>query len=139
TSRSRPVGTVVEPGEFGMLCRITDGDTGGEPVPLCFGKRVRAVQFDRVLGGDDHERGGEWIGRRVNGDLLFRHAFQQCRLGFRGSSVDLVPDDYIGEHRTGTELETVGLSVEDRYARDVARQQVGSELDSTHPTVDGSR
>ncbi len=73
----------------------------------------------------------------VDGDLPFLHRLQQCGLGLGGGAVDLVGDDDVGEHGTRFELELTLDGVEGRNTGDVAREQVGRELDASHRGVDG--
>jgi hypothetical protein len=54
--------------------------------------------------------------------LAFLHAFQKRGLGFWRSSIDLVADHDVGEHRTGPELELPGAAIEHRHSGDVARE-----------------
>ena len=67
---------------------------------------------------------------RVDRDLALLHHFEQRRLGLGARTVDLVGEHDVGEDRPGVELEGAGLLVVDRDAGDVARQQVGRELDA---------
>ena len=47
-----------------------------ETVHLRFRQLVGAELFDRVLGGDDHERLRHRVGDAVDGDLLLFHDFE---------------------------------------------------------------
>jgi hypothetical protein len=67
------------------------------------------------------------------------HALQQRRLGLGGGPVDLVADHDVGEDAARAELELPGVLVEDRHPGDIAREQVGSELDAAHRAVDRAR
>jgi len=116
--------------------RVTQRDAGGEPVPLRLGQRVGALHLDRVLGGDDHERRLQRIGRAIHGDLTLAHALEQCRLGLRRGPVDLVAQHDVGEHRSGLELEVATFLVEGAHPGDVAGQQIRGELDPLEDAVD---
>ena len=122
--------------DLGGRAGVAHGQPGHEPVALRLGQRVGALHLDRVLRGDHHERRLERVGRAVDGDLALLHALEQRRLRLGRRAVDLVADDDVGEDAAGLELELAGLLVVDRHAGDVARHQVGRELDPLHRAVD---
>ncbi len=130
------VSMAVQHGQFGRGRRVTHGHSRGETVPLRLGQGIGAFHLDGVLGRDDHERRFQVIGDTINGDLVFLHAFEECRLRFGSGSVDLVGYDQVGEDRSGAELEVAGVLVVDAHPRDVAGQQVGCELDTADAGVD---
>ena len=66
-----------------VVAWIADGGFDEETVHLRFRQLVGAELFDRVLGGDDHERLRHRVGDAVDGDLLLFHDFEQCGLCFR--------------------------------------------------------
>src|SRR6185437_7773452 len=66
-------------------------------------------------------------------------ALQQRGLGLRRGPVDLVADDDVREDRPRLELEVAPFLVVGADPGDVARQQVGGELDPPHRAVDGPR
>ncbi len=100
------------------------------------GRREGALVLDRVLGGDDQERGRHLIRDAVDGGLALLHAFEQRTLRLRRRAIDLVGEHHLGHDRPGTELELGGLLVEDREAGDVGREQVRRELDPTERASD---
>ena len=53
----------------------------------------------RVLGRDDHEGRFQPMRVPVERDLAVVHGFEQRALRARGSAVDLVSQDHIGEER----------------------------------------
>src|SRR5262249_41768829 len=62
-------------------------------------------QLDRVLGGDQEERGGQGVGGAVDGDLPLLHRLQERGLRARGGAVDLVHEQEVGEDGSAAELE----------------------------------
>ena len=109
---------------------LADRDPHREAVELCFGKRVRALVLDRVLGRHHHEGAVELVRHAVGGDLLLLHALEQGRLGLRRSPVDFVDEQQVGEDGAWPKLELVGALVEDVHAGHVRGQQIRREL---HP------
>ena len=67
---------------------------------------------------------------------MFFHGLEQRSLRLGGRAVDLVADDHVGEDGAGTETELAARLVVDRHAGDVARKQVGRELDAAQGCVD---
>ena len=135
----RVVGAVaLEQVELGARARVAHRDPGHEAVALGLGQRVGALHLDGVLRRHDDEGRLQGVGRAVDRDLALLHRLEQRRLGLGGGAVDLVADDDVGEDRAGPELEAAGVLVEDADAGDVARQQVGRELDAAHRRVDGA-
>ncbi len=109
---------------------VVDEHLEEEAVHLCFGQRVRALDLDRVLGGEHEERPRKREGAAADRDLPLFHRFEQRRLHLRWRAVDLVGEQDVGHDRAepGDELPPVG--VEDLGPGEVAGQQVGSELDA---------
>ncbi len=122
-----PVGTRQQRA-FGVLIGVAQVQAQQEAVELRVRQGVGARQVDRVLGGDDEERGRQRMRGAVDRDLVFGHRLQQCALGARRRAIDLVGEQHMREHRPRVELEAARLRVEHRYANDVRRQQVGGEL-----------
>ena len=83
--------------------------------------------------------GGSAACRAVDGDLAFLHRFEQCRLGLRRRSVDLVGEHDVGEQRARLEPELLGRAFVDADADEVGRQQVGGELHPLPRAVDRCR
>ncbi len=129
----------VEHRDLGATVGIAEADLHQEPVALRLRQRVGALHLHGVLGGDDHERLGERVGVAVDGDLLLLHGLEQRRLRLGGGAVDLVAEHDVGEDGAGPELERARALVEHAHAGDVARQQVGRELDAAHGAVDAAR
>jgi hypothetical protein len=115
---------------------VAERDPRHEPVALRLGERVRALHLDRVLRRDHEERIGQGVRDAVDGDLALLQALEQGRLRLRRRPVDLVADHDVREDGAGLELEPARGPVEDGHARDVARQQVGRELDARDRRVD---
>ena len=53
------------------------------PIQLALGQGVGALVLDRVLGGDDHERSVEPVGRGVDRHLALLHGLEQGGLRLR--------------------------------------------------------
>jgi hypothetical protein len=77
------------------------------------------------------------MGLSIHGDLAVVHGFEEAGLGPRGSAVDFVSQDDIGEERAGLKDEILALVPEDRDAQDIGGQEIGRELDSPKGTLDG--
>ena len=122
--------------QLGVAARVPHGDPHEEAVELGLGQGIGALELDRVLGGDHHERPGEAVGVRVDRDLALFHRFEQGGLGLGGGAVDLVGEHDVGEHRTRPELELVRGAVPHRHAGDVRREEVGGELDALAGAAD---
>ena len=121
---------------FDLHARIADRQSHHEAVELGLGERIRSLVFDRVLRRDHHERCPQGVRLGVDRDLSLFHAFQQCGLGLRGSTVDLVAQHDVREHGSRAELEVPTLLVEHVHAGDVCREHVRRELDAAERTVD---
>lgn len=106
------------------------GQLQQEAVELGLGERVSALVFHRVLGGGHQERLGEGTGCAVDGHLPLFHRFEQGRLGFGRRAVDLVGEQEVGEDGARLEGELGAAGVVDQRAGDIARHQVGGELDA---------
>src|SRR6185437_1974644 len=83
----------LEPQEDAVLvlqAGIAESDADQETVELGFGERKGALEFDRVLRGENQE--GFWEHGRVavDGDLVFFHRFEESRLRAGRGPVDLV-------------------------------------------------
>ena len=70
-----------------------------------------------------------WVAPSIVTDALL-HRLQQRRLRLGRRAVDLVGEQQLGEDRALRQRERVGLEVEQVGAEDVARHQVGRELDA---------
>ncbi len=101
-----------------------------EAVELRRRQRIGPGEVERVLGGDDEEEVVQAMGVVVDGDLLFGHRLQHRGLHLGRGPVDLVGEHHVREDRPAPEDERAGLDLEDVGAGDVARQQVGRELDA---------
>ena len=117
-------------------------DQEHETVELGLGKRVGPFLLDGVLGGEHEERRLQGVGLAEHGDLVFLHRFQHRGLGFRGSAVDLVGKQQVGEYGALDELElalSAGGFLDDVGAGDVGGHQVRGELDAVEGKVEGLR
>ena len=122
-----------------LMAGVPDRRLDEETVHLGFGQLVCAELFDRVLRGDHDERLRHVVRDAVHGDFLFLHDLQQCGLGLRRGSVDLVGEHDGREYRALAELELAVLLVVEGDADHVGRQQVGRELDALERRADRAR
>ena len=74
---------LLEDRELRFTVRVAHRDPHEEPVELRLGQRIGAVELDRVLGGDHHERTRQPVGVHVDRDLALLHRLEQRRLGLR--------------------------------------------------------
>src|SRR5260221_1338428 len=116
--------------EFLFPGRGLDVDLKQETVQLSFRQMVGAFLFDGVLRSYHHERGLQVPGLAVNGDLPFLHYFEESRLGFGRSTVDLVYQNDIAEDRAGFKLEIAFPGIEHGSPDDIAGHQVRGKLDA---------
>ena len=132
-------GRAVEDADGRGVIGIAERRAHHEAVELGFRQPVRARLLDRVLRGE-HEEGHTDLTRdAVDRDLSLLHDLQERRLRLRARAVDLVGEDDVGEDGPGVEFERTGLLVVDRDAGDIAREQVGSELDARVRPLNGLR
>ena len=126
-----------DPGLVGPR-RIADLEANQKTVQLGLGQGKRAVVFDGILGGDDHEGGRQGVGLAVHGDPQVAHGFQEGALGLGRRPVDLVGQDDLVEDGAAPEFEAPGLRIEDGQSQDVRREEVVGELDALERGVDGA-
>ena len=113
-----------------LALRVADRDAHEEPVELRLGQGIRPLVLDRVLRREHEERRLEPVRRVLDRHLALLHRLEQRRLRLRRGAVDLVGEQEVGEDGAGPEDELGRPLVEDLRARDVARHQVGRELDA---------
>ena len=65
----------------------------------------------------------------VERDLAFVHGFEQCRLRFGRSAVDLIGQQNVGKHRAGFEFELLLDRGIYRDSEHIGRQHVAGELE----------
>ncbi len=94
------------------------------------------MQFDRVLGREDHEWVLEVKRLPCDRDLPLLHRFEQGGLHLGRGAVDLVGEDDVREDRALLDLEVAGGLIEHWCPDDVRGQQVGRELDPSESGVD---
>ena len=95
------------------------------------------MQLHRVLGCQDHEGIGQPKGVARNRHLALLHRLEQRRLHLGGRPVDLVGEHDVGEDRPLVDPELARARIQDRRPGDVAREQIGRELDAAEAGVDG--
>jgi len=122
---------------FRFVRGITHLNAHQKAVELRFRQWVGAVMLDRVLRGDDEKGLRQRQGFAVDGDLRFVHGFEKSGLRARGSAVDLVGENYVGENRAGTKFKFPRLGIVDADAEDVAGEQVRRELDALKTAMEG--
>ena len=94
-------------------------DAQQEAVELRLRQRERALQLDRVLGGQHQEWVRQRPGLALGADLALLHRLQQGRLRPWRGSVDLVHQQHVGEDRARDEAELP--LVQDARAGDIGR------------------
>ena len=110
--------------------RVIDDEFEEETVRLGLGERVRALLLDGVLGGHHEKRLGQLDGLPADGHLPLLHGFEEGGLDLGGGAVDFVGEDEVGEDGAAVGGELASLRLKDHGARDVAREEVGGELDA---------
>ena len=130
-----PMVLAIEHLQLAAAARIAKRDAEQEAVELGFGQWKRSLVIDRVLGGQHDEGLGQPVRHPVDRDLRLLHRLQQGRLRLRGRAVDLVCQHHLRNDRPGPELERPPLLVVDVHAGDIARQEVGRELDALEATA----
>src|SRR5215213_8821993 len=121
------------------LVWVAQQDLQLEAIELGLGQWIRSLILDRVLGRENGKDRRQLVSIAVDRDLAFFHRFQQRRLRFRRSAVDLVGQQDVREYRATPQSERRIRDVEDVRARDIGWHQVGRELDTTETGVDDSR
>ncbi len=119
---------------------VADDGHEHEAIELGFGEGVGAFLFDGVLGGEDEEGEGEFVGVFAGGDAVFLHGFEEGGLGFRRGAVDFVGEEHIREDGAFDEAEGAfaggAVFFEDIGAGDVGGHEVGGELDAFEGEVE---
>ena len=121
-----------------VLAGVAELEAEQEAVELGLWEGERALELDRILGGDDEERAGQEGGLALDGELAFLHRLEESGLRAGGGAVDLVGEDDLGDERPLAEGEVLGLLVEVVDARDVGGHEVGGELDSLEGAAEGA-
>ena len=89
----------VEQRELGVAVGVADAQAHEEAVELGLGQGIGALELDRVLRRDHHERRRQRVGVPVDRDLALLHRLEQRRLRLRRRAVDLVGEHDVREHR----------------------------------------
>ena len=82
-----------------LRLHVSHGQLDEEAVHLGLRERIRALELDGVLGGDDEEGGCEPVGLTFDGDLPLLHGLEQRGLSLRGRPVYLVGEEEVCEYR----------------------------------------
>ncbi len=112
------------------LARIGERVLEQEAVELRLGQRISALLLDRILGRDHHEALAERMGLAVQRDMALLHRLQQRGLRLGRGAVDLVRQQQLAEDRPAADHEAGRLEIELVGADNVARQEIGRELDA---------
>src|SRR5665213_690889 len=115
---------------FGFTTGIADAQAHEKAVELAFRQRISALEFKRILRGQDEERRPERSGFTVERNLMFAHRFEKGRLRSRRGAVNLVGQDDLGEQRPRLEDKGAGGLIVNADAKKIARQQVGRKLNA---------
>ena len=116
--------------------RVVHLDLHEEAVALRLGQRVDALGLDRVLRGQHQERRRQRVGGAADGHLALGHHLEQRRLHLGGCAVDLVDEHQVREDRPQLDVEGLPRRAVDPRAQDVARDQVGGELEADGRAAD---
>src|SRR5690606_21568638 len=110
--------------------RIADAKEHEEAIDLRLGQGMRPFELDRILRRDDEEGAPEAMRGAIDRHLPLLHDLEEARLRSGRGAVDLVGEKDVGKDGPRKELEAPRLGMEDRHARDVAREEIRSELDA---------
>ena len=125
------------------LGRVPNQDLVHEAVELGLGQRIRALLLDGVLRREDEERAGQRVLHATHRHLPLLHRLEQRRLRLGRRAVDLVGQNHIRKHRPAHKPQLAmprGLVLLDHLrARDIARHQVGGELDPAEIKAERAR
>ena len=123
---------------FGLR-RVVHEHVEHEAIELGLGQRIGPFELDRVLGRQHEEWQRQAERLTAGGDLFLLHGLEQRRLGLGRRPVDFVGQHDVGEHRPLDEpdqaLAAAGVLFDDVRAGDVARHEVGGELDAVELEV----
>ena len=110
---------------------IADRELHEKTVELGMGQQLRARGSDLVFRGDDEKRLRQRMHRAVHRDLPLLHGLEQRGLRFAGGAVDLICQHQIRIcHGAGHIVKFARLLLIHGKAHDIARQHIGSELDT---------
>ena len=108
---------------------IPDEQTNQEAIDLRFRKWIGTRLLHRILCGQ-HQKGlGETAGVALDSDLRLLHGFEQRRLSFGRSTVDLVTQHHVGKDGTLAKRKRTIARREHVGPGDVGGQKVWGELD----------
>ena len=93
-----------------------------------FGKRISALEFDRILRRKNREIAGERVTRAIDRHLPLFHRFEQRGLRPRRCPIDFVDEQQIGEDRPAMQRKLTGGHIEHVRAHHVRRHQIGGAL-----------
>ncbi len=122
---------------FGGAIGVAEAQAQHEAVELRIGQRIGAGEIERVLGGDDEERGGQQVAVAVDRHLALGHRLEQGTLCLRRRAVDFIGEQELGEQRSRMEFERARFALVDADPDNVRRQQVARELDTLEAEAKG--
>ena len=126
----------LEDGQLVLGARVGDVDLHQEAVALGLGQGVDALGLDGVLGREHQERLRQRVGRPPT--LTWRSAIASSSADCTLAGARLISSASTRLAKTGTELGVEGLGRRTPHpgADDVARHQVGSELEAVEAAAD---
>ena len=122
-----------------VFLRVADNHLEHKTVHLRLGQRIGSLLLNRVLSGHNQERLFELEGGVANGDLLLLHRLEQRTLNLCRGTVNLIGQNKVCENRAFLYAELLGFGAVNHCTDDIGRQQIGGELNSAEPCVDGLR
>ena len=129
--------------QFFLLRGVVHKDHEHEPVELRLGQRISALLLDGVLRREDEKGLGQFVAHAAHRHAPLLHRLEHRGLRFRRRAVDLVRQNHVRKNRPVEELELplagLRILIDDLRARDVARHQVGRELDALERQIDRLR
>jgi len=121
--------------KFLHVAGVVERDVQQKAIQLRFRQRISAGLLERILRRHHHEQRRQRARHAAHRDLVLLHRFQQGGLDLGRRAVDFVGEDDFVEQRAFDEFELA--LVINVGAGEVARQQVGGELDAAEAAVDG--
>src|SRR5258708_33937890 len=88
--------------------RIRDFDLQQKTVELGFRQRIRALKFNRVLGGKYSEEFSQRMSNAINADLALLHGLHQRCLWTRRHAIEFLRQQKIGKERPAMQRERAG-------------------------------
>ena len=126
---------------FLLVTEVSQSDRKEETIKLRRGQWSALLRFKRTLRDQDEERHGERMGLAADGNVAIFHGVEQHSLELRRGLINVGGDDQVREQRAGLKQVLAAASfrmLADRFlARDFRRRQVGCELNTAEPQLEG--